>query len=105
MNDEPLVDQKYFEEDTIGKYIHKDDVYGKAPFISKLTFGWSFNILKLAHKTSLKLNFLGTLEGENKSEKFLKELDQIWHKKNYKSRKTCPLFIATLRANLSIIYI
>ncbi len=105
MHNEPLVDKQIDQENIIEKYIHQHDVYGKASFISKLTFGWSFNILKLAHKTSLKINYLGSLEGENKAEQFFKDLDETWHKKNYKSRKTCPLLIATLRANLSNLHV
>ena len=85
----------------IENYSYKNDAYLNSSFFSQLTFYWSYKTIKLAQITKLKSEYLGSLEGKNKSNLIVKDLEDVWHTKNYKSKKTCPLFLAALRANIS----
>ena len=97
----PLVDNNYDNEVIIEKYAYQNDAYLNSSFFSHLTFYWAFKIIKLANITKLKNEYLGSLELGNKSYLISKDLEKVWHSKNYKSKKTCPLFLALLRANIS----
>ena len=100
MKNEPLIRKE--DTDTIIKNSYDNDAYLNSSFFSHLTFSWVYKIIKLAHITKLKSEYLGYLERNNKSKVFLKEIDDIWNRKGYKFRKTCPLFLAILHANICI---
>jgi hypothetical protein len=108
MNTEPLIVKE--EKTELKKHEHlsyKSDAYGKANFLSKLFFCWALkiirvniNIKKLANKISLKSEYLGRLEGENRTEEFLKRFKEVWDIKRYKEKKKCKLFQTLIRTSI-----
>jgi hypothetical protein len=91
------------EEKVINSYGYTEDAYLNSFFLSKLFFYWAFRIMKLANRMPLKLEFLGSIQGQNRAELYLDELNYFWETKDYKNKSKNPLLKTILRANGCII--
>jgi hypothetical protein len=49
----------------------------------------------------LKIETLGIIEGDNKPEKQLEWIKDVWINKKYKNKKRCKMFCTILRSNSS----
>lgn len=109
MNTEPLIIKE--ENSELKKHEHlsySNDAFRNANCLSKLFFCWALRIIrvifiyiiKLANKISLKSEFLGKLEGGNRTEDFLKRFKEVWENKRYKEKKKCKLFQTLFRTSL-----
>jgi hypothetical protein len=88
------------KEEILKNYGFTGDIYLRANFISKIFFYWGFRLIRLANKISLKKEYLGHLEGKQKSEVYMNDLYNIWDNKGYKDIKKYKLLKTTLRANI-----
>jgi hypothetical protein len=76
------------------------DAYGNANFFSKLIFYWSCRLIRLANKTTLKRDYLGKLETNQKSENYMDTAYNIWDNFGYKKLPSLRLLKTTLRTNI-----
>jgi ATP-binding cassette, subfamily C (CFTR/MRP), member 1 len=81
------------------------DIYINTNIFSRIFFYWAFRIIRLANITPLKNEYLGKMEGYNKSKNYIQDLNDAWERKGYKNLKKHALLRASIRANIGRIII
>ena len=97
---------KSTENNNIEKYgfVDKDPIE-EGNFFSNFIIYWAYKIIRLSKLMNVKSEYLGKLSYKRSSQKYLKEIYNIWENQNYKNSFYCPLLWTSIRTNMKAIII
>ena len=97
---------KSSENNNIEKYGFVDkDPLEEGNFLSNFVIYWAYKIIRLSKLMNVKSEYLGKLSYKRSSQKYLKEIYNIWENQNYKNSFYCPLLWTSIRTNMKEIVI